>query len=120
MNAPRPEQPFYLNMLLWCHQPMQPVTFRPDRTYQCGSCKRAVDALTAEVDVWDIVIKTRPTLGTAHTPYRMRAAILFEAVASVQLTGDGYLIQWRPNLGPQRPAVNTAPVPNQGRWDRWH
>lgn len=91
----REEGPFYLDGLLYCHVPMRPVTWRRERTYQCGACRYAVDALAAEVEVWELATRQLPELGNGSTPYAQRAERLTAVLRWARLHNHGhYLLRW--------------------------
>jgi hypothetical protein len=74
---------------------MWPVTRRIDRRYRCTECGRAVDALSAEVTVWEKARLARPSLGTGATPYDQRQVLLAREVLRVDLTaGGGFRLWW--------------------------
>lgn len=94
------EGPFYLDGLLYCHLPMDPVTSRRGRAYRCGVCRHSVDALAAEVEVWELATEARPELGSGSTPYADRAARLAPVLRWVRplCTGD-YPLRWHGTTG---------------------
>jgi hypothetical protein len=88
--------PFYLEGLLFCHVPMRPVTWRRDRAYQCGACRWSIDALTAEVEVWELATRARPRLGDGSTPYAKRRALLASMLDRVRSLDIGrYELLWQ-------------------------
>lgn len=90
------EGPFYLDGLLQCHVLMRPVTWRRERSYQCGRCGYSVDALGAEVEVWEQARLARPRLGTGRTPYAERGWRLSAELTRARLLANGrYALDWR-------------------------
>ncbi|GAA1791153.1 hypothetical protein GCM10009682_11440 [Luedemannella flava] len=78
--------PFYLSGLLsCCGSPMWCVTRTGTRRYRCGVCGRGVDALAAEVEVWELVHTSHPGLGNAHTAYEERRHRLDTVVWTVEV-----------------------------------
>jgi hypothetical protein len=111
------EGPFYLDGLLYCHAPMRPVTWRRERSYQCGVCRHSVDALAAEVEVWEMATHQRPALGTGSTPYAERALRLAGALRWARWLPNGrYILRWLDAIEDQRGARVTGHSTNQGRW----
>jgi hypothetical protein len=102
--------PFYLAGLLHCcGVPMQTVTWRADRRYRCLSCGRGVDAISAEVEVWDRTWRTDRLLGDAFTPYQDRQFLLSSVLARVdRSTGDtAYHLSWLSALD-RRPTAGAS------------
>ena len=88
-------EPFYLDGLLYCHGAMRPVTRRTRRRYECPVCQASVDALAAEVEVWEQAHTARPELGDGSTPYQQRAARLAPVLRWARLLANGrYLLRW--------------------------
>ncbi|WP_344128862.1 hypothetical protein [Luedemannella flava] len=91
---------FYLNGLLHCCDvPMWPITRRTYddrvlRRYRCERCGQGVDALAAEVEVWELATRAAPALGHPHTPYDLRGAQLVGALARVSRSGDRFALVW--------------------------
>jgi hypothetical protein len=99
VTAARPE-PFYLDGLLYCHAPMRPVTRRTRRRYECPVCRCSVDALAAEVEVWEQAHTARPDLGAGSTPYEHRAARLAAVLRWARLLANGrYTLRWHGAIG---------------------
>lgn len=90
------EGPFYLDGLLYCHAPMWSVTGRGgSRRYTCKVCRVSIDALAAEVEVWERATAERPELGFWGTPYTERAARLAGLLRWARQVGDGrYILRW--------------------------
>jgi hypothetical protein len=96
------EELFYLAGLLYCHAPMRPETSRQGRLYRCGVCSDMIDALSAEVEVWELATNQRPGLGFWGTPYEERAARLRDVLRWARLLKTGrYLLRW--HSAPGRP-----------------
>ena len=64
---------------MWC------VTRAATRRYRCGVCEQGLDALAAEVEVWELARTRIPTLGNAHTPYDERARPLASALRAIDV-----------------------------------
>jgi hypothetical protein len=90
------EGPFYLDYLLFCHVPMLGATRAGRRTYVCSRCKRRIDALAAEVEVWELATTERPDLGNGQTPYTERGQLLAGVLRRVRWLPDQgrYLLRW--------------------------
>jgi hypothetical protein len=92
-TADEPE--FYLDGLLWCHTPMWSIQRRSGRCYRCLFCNTAIDATTAEVDVWLAATQERPDLGFWGTPYEQRRNKLLGRLRWVRIMADGsYTLRW--------------------------
>jgi hypothetical protein len=88
---------FYLSGLLHCcGLAMWPVTRRAGRRYRCEVCGRGLDAIAAEVVVWDQAWRAQPLLGNGLTPYEQRHALLAAALSRVDVsrTGGSYQLSW--------------------------
>jgi hypothetical protein len=78
--------PLYLHGLLrCCDAPMWSVTRRGNRRYRCDVCCWSIDALSAEVEVWELVCRRVPDFGDGHTPYEQRGGRLTNVVRHVDL-----------------------------------
>ncbi|MFC7478829.1 hypothetical protein ACFQX7_00460 [Luedemannella flava] len=90
---------FYLNGLLHCCDvPMWPITRRTYddrvlRRYRCERCGQGVDALAAEVEVWELA-RGPPLRWGIPTPYDLRGAQLVGALARVSRSGDRFALVW--------------------------
>ncbi|GAA1794316.1 hypothetical protein GCM10009682_15130 [Luedemannella flava] len=94
------EGPFYLDRFLYCHAPMWAVIDRRGRRYRCKVCNQSIDALAAEVEVWEQATAERPELGFWGTPYEERAARLTGVLRwARRLDTGGYVLRWIGSLG---------------------
>jgi hypothetical protein len=77
---------------------MWTVTRRLDRRYRCDHCGQGVDALSAEVRVWELATRARPRLGGGLTPYAERRQLLLGCVSRVHRVGGGvgFRLHWLP------------------------
>src|SRR3954454_13188793 len=65
--------PFYLQGLVrCCGMPMWSVTRHNSRRYRCATCGHGIDALTAEVEVWERACERNLSIGDGRTPYEKR------------------------------------------------
>jgi hypothetical protein len=100
---------FYLGGLLrCCAEVMWSVNRGQDRRYRCGVCGRGIDALSAEVEVWELAHHQYPALGGGHTPYDDRGVLLARVLHHVDLVREGvdfrFVLEVRGSAGrPGRP-----------------
>ena len=67
-------------------------------------CRYSVDALAAEVEVWELVTRQRPELGIGSTPYTQRADRLVAVLRWARLHNNGqYLLRWYGQPSDERP-----------------
>jgi hypothetical protein len=98
------EGPYYLDFLLYCHVPMLGCVARGGRrVYNCSQCRRGIDALAAEVEVWELATRERPDLGNGMTPYSQRGALLAGVLRRVRYRpGAAFILRWQEPQPAQR------------------
>ena len=95
--------PFYLHGLLrCCGTPMWSVTRSDNRRYRCATCGHGVDALTAEVEVWELACQREPALGDGRTPYEHRGVRLAGVLDQVNVVTTGTAYQFDLRYRPAR------------------
>ncbi|GAA1784284.1 hypothetical protein GCM10009682_03090 [Luedemannella flava] len=88
-GTPASDQYYLSGLLRCCDEVMWSVSRGMDRRYRCAVCGQGVDALAAEVEVWERAHLRRPSLGTPHTPYHQRGAALRRALSRVDVVRSG-------------------------------
>ena len=87
--------PFYLHGLLrCCGTPTWSVTRSGNRRYRCATCGHGIDALTAEVEVWELAWQRKPDLGNGRTPYEQRGVLLAGVLDHVNIVTTGAAYQF--------------------------